>query len=186
MSKLNNLLLSGRRIWTLDDMSVIWGHTKRTDTIQSAKQYARSGDLTRIRAGIYALPNEKVTATEIAGKLVVPSYITGESILRKHGASFQLSSQVTSAALKSRKITVEDTVYIYHKLHDKIFYNPLGVIENEATLERAVADLIYIFGGRYRFEDLSGVDWGTLREIGEIYGKKSVVKNIMELEKLYA
>jgi hypothetical protein len=186
MSKINDLLLSGRTIWTLDDMSVIWGQTKRSDTAQSAKHYARSGNLIRIRRGVYALPNAQLSPVEVANKLVVPSYLTGESVLKKSGASFQASTNITSAALVPRKITLGEVSYIYHKLNSQVFFNTLGINDATATLERAVADLIYIFGGRYQFEDLSGVDWGKLHEIGQIYGKKSVLTHIKKLEELYA
>jgi hypothetical protein len=186
MSKINDLLLSGRNIWTLDDMSAIWGQRKRSDTAQSAKQYARSGDLVRIRRGIYALPGAKLVPSEIARKLVAPSYLTGESVLKKSGMSFQLSSHITSAALVSRQIALDDHTYVYYKLNDQIFFNPLGVTAGIASPERAVADLIYISGGRYQFEDLSNIDWEKLRVIGQIYSKKSVLNNIAKLKELYA
>jgi hypothetical protein len=117
----------------------------------------------------------------VENKLVALSYLTGESVLKKYGASFQSSGTVPSAALVSRKIKIGNTIYKYSKVDDAIFYNPLGIENSEAILERAVADLIYITGGRFRFENLSNLDWRKITEIGKIYNKKSVLENIKKL-----
>ena len=127
MSKIKELLASGKTVFTLDDMSARWGHEKRTDTSQSAKQYAKTGDLVRLRRGIYVLPGAMPTTSEIAGKLICPSYLTGEIILKKHGVSFQFDGRVTSAALISKKIKLSDTEYVYYKLNEQIFFNSSGI-----------------------------------------------------------
>ena len=189
MTKLNELLSTNKTIFTLDDLSVIWGQDKRSNTYQSAKEYAKAGKLVRLRRGLYSLPKAKPTEAEIANKLVSPSYLTGETILKKHGLSFQMGYQVTSAALVSRKISLGNTAYIYYKFNEEIFFNPYGVIDidgvTEASRERAIGDLIYLYGGDYPFENLDEIDWQELKEVGKIYGKKSVTRNIKKLEKRY-
>ena len=190
MTKLNELLSSNKTVFTLDDLSVIWGQDKRSNTYQSAKEYARAGKLVRLRRGLYTLPKAKPTQAEIANKLITPSYLTGETILKKYGLSFQISYQVTSAALVSRKIPLDSAIYIYYQLNEEIFYNPCGVRDEggvtAASRERAIGDLIYLYGEKNRFENLAGIDWQELEEIGKIYGKKSVIENIKKLEKKYA
>jgi predicted transcriptional regulator of viral defense system len=191
MSKLKKLLTSGRNIFTLEDMSVIWGQKQITDTSQSAKQYARRGELSRLRRGVYVLPNAKPTPPEIASKIVNPSYLTGESVLKKHASSFQFDNRITSAALISKRVNVRDVEYVYYKLDERIFFDDFGVFPDQnnvmtACFERAIADLIYITGGKFAFEDLTGVDWDKLNEIGKIYGKKSVLNNIAKLKEKYA
>jgi hypothetical protein len=190
MTKLTELLATGRRIFTLDDLSVIWGQNKRLNTSQSAKEYAKAGEFVRLRRGLYALQSAKPTLAEIAGKLIVPSYLTGETVLKKYGLSFQMDRRITSAALVSKKIDLDGTLYTYHKFSATIFYNRCGITEENgvtmATRERAVADLIYLNGANYAFEDVLSIDWPKLIEIGKIYGKKSVRENIRELEKRYA
>ena len=190
MTKLNDLLSTNKTVFTLDDLSVIWGQDKRSNTSQSAKEYAKAGELIRLRRGLYTLPKAKPTPAEIAGKLVTPSYLTGETVLKKTGLSFQIDNRITSVALVSRKIELSGTVYTYYKFNEDIFFNPFGLINEDgmtvASRERAIADLIYLNGGGYPFEDLTGINWQDLKEIGKIYEKKSVLVNIRKLEKRYA
>ena len=185
MSKLDKLFISGASIFTLDDMSVLWGQTKRLDTLRSAKQYFKSGKLDRVCRGVYSLPGAKLSHIELANKLVVPSYLSGESILKKHGASFQFANVVTSVALVSRRVTVDGTIYRYSKMNARAFYNTVGIENGEASLERAVADLTYITGGRFVFEDLSDINWDKLSEIAKIYDKRSVTRYIAALKEKY-
>jgi len=189
MTKLNELLSTNKTIFTLDDLSVIWGQDKRSNTYQSAKEYARAGKLVRLRRGLYTLPKARPTEVEIANKLVSPSYLTGETILKKYGLSFQIGYQITSAALVSRTISLDNTTYIYYKFNEEIFFNPCGVSDKDgvtsASRERAIGDLIYLYGEGYPFENLNKIDWHELKEIGKIYGKKSVMRNIKKLERRY-
>ena len=189
-TKLKKLLSLNKTVFTLNDLSVIWGQDKRSNTSQSAKEYAKAGELVRLRRGLYMLPNAEPTLSEIAGKLVVPSYLTGETVLKKHGLSFQMSNHVTSAALVSRKIDLNGMTYTYYRFADGIFFNSYGIeYENGtaiASRERAIADLLYLNGDSYIFEDLTSIDWQKLAEAGKIYGKKSVMENIRKLEARYA
>ncbi len=93
MTKLQKLLLLNKAVFTLDDLGVIWGYEKRSNITQSAKEYTKAGSLVRLRRGIYTLPNAEPGMAEIANKLVVPSYLTGETVLKKHG--FQWASNAS-------------------------------------------------------------------------------------------
>jgi hypothetical protein len=74
-------------------------------------------------------------------------------------------------------------------IKEEIFYNPLGVNHDgkisEASLERAIADLLYYSRGRYEFDDFNHdkIDWKALKEIAEIYRKKSLMQRVEKLEK---
>jgi hypothetical protein len=111
-------------------------------------------------------------------------------VLKKHGVSFQFDNRVTSVALVSRSIDACGCQFRYYQINSSIFYNEHGVRTEggitQATLERAIADCIYLNGESYPFEDLSGVNWDELKEVGTIYGKKTVVENISRLRKIYA
>lgn len=55
-----------------------------------------SGDLLRLRYGIYALPSYEIF--EFANKIQIPSYISMETVLRMHGIIFQYDNAITLAS----------------------------------------------------------------------------------------
>jgi len=186
-SKLNRLLRDGRNVFNIDDLGLVWGQQKRSDTVQSARNYAKRGDLHRLRRGLYALDSSKARREEVASRAWTPSYITGETALALHGLIFPASNEVHSASPRAKRLAIGNTAFIYHQLKEAAFYNPLGIEQQSgyavASLERAIADLVYIYGGRYYFERLDSVDWDKLGEIGHIYGTKTVVKRIESLRR---
>jgi predicted transcriptional regulator of viral defense system len=188
-NKMKLLLKSGHNVFNMDDLGLVWGQNKRSDTVQSARDYARKGELTRLRRGLYAVDPQNIQIEEVAGRAFTPSYVTGETVLAMKGLIFPATTEIHCAALKPKKITVGNTEIIYHMLKPEVFYNTIG-IENRnnfavASLERAIADLIYIYDGKYDFERLHDVEWDKLVEIGKIYQKNVVVERIDDLRRKY-
>jgi predicted transcriptional regulator of viral defense system len=189
-TKYNLLLQSGQNVFNIDNLSVIWGQKKRSDTVQSVRNYVKSGQLFRLRRGLYTLNKDSLDVFEVANKAWTPSYVSGQTILAKHGTTYQSISTVHSISPTSKKIMIEGTIFLFHMVKEEIFYNQLG-IENRhgiyfASLERAVADLLYYSGGNWQFENLENVNWEKLKEIALIYGQKILVERVLELEKIYA
>jgi predicted transcriptional regulator of viral defense system len=188
MTKLNRLLKTKRNLVNLDDLSSIWGQSKRSDTVQSARDYARAGKLHRIYRGVYAIDPDDIDVFVFANKAHTPSYVTGETILAKHGLTFQASNVVHSASTRSKLIKLKDACFLYHMIKEDVFYHPLGVIHDggisEASLERAITDLLYYSRGEYDLDalDHSKIDWPTLKRIAAIYGKKSLIRRVEKLE----
>jgi hypothetical protein len=179
------LLKCGHNVFNMDDLGLVWGQQKRSDTVQSARDYARKGELTRLRRGLYALDPQIIQIEEVAGRAFTPSYITGETVLAMKGLIFPATTEIHCAALKTKKITIGNSEIIYHMLRPKVFYDMAGIENRDnftvASLERAIADLIYIYDGKYDFERLYDVDWDKLTEIGKIYQKNVVTKRINDL-----
>ena len=186
-NKMKLLLKSGHNVFNIDDLGLVWGQNKRSNTVQSARDYAKKGEIIRLRRGLYCLDKAKIKTEEMASRAFVPSYLTGESVLAMHGLIFGASNEVHSASIRSKRIDINGTAFIYHMLKKEAFYNPIGIIHHDnyavASLERAIADLIYYYDGKYYFERLHNVDWDKLVEIGEIFGKKTVNKRIKELRR---
>jgi predicted transcriptional regulator of viral defense system len=183
------LLQDGRNVFNIDDLSLIWGQNKRSNTVQSAREYAKKGDLVRIARGLYVLDKKTAKLEEIASRAYVPSYITGETALAFYGLIFPATDEITSASTKTKNLDIDGVRYHYYMLKKDVFYTTKGIKNlgtySIATLERAIADLIYIHGGKYDFERLENVDWDKLERIGKIYGKKTVVRRIKELRRKY-
>ncbi len=55
--------------------------------------YVRTGDLYRIRRGIYA-KDKNYNRLEVATKIMTPAYISFETVLRDEGMIFQYYSQI--------------------------------------------------------------------------------------------
>jgi predicted transcriptional regulator of viral defense system len=186
-SKLNKLLLTKRNVFNLDDMGVIWGQTKRSDTVQSARDYTKKGILKRVKRGVYVI-DKSYNNLELAQKIEPLSYISGVTALSFHGLSFQYYRQIQAAALKMRVHEVDGTKFIYRQLRAAVFFNRLGLQKATfftiASPERAIGDILY-WQADFQFENLTGIDWDKLRKVGEIYQKKSVLTAIDRLERAH-
>ncbi|MDR1196708.1 MAG: hypothetical protein LBL08_00285 [Candidatus Nomurabacteria bacterium] len=186
-TKLNKLLQDGRTIFTLDDLSVIWGQKNRRQTSYSAKYYAKIGDLRRIRRGVYAVNGRKLSEYEIANKLIAPSYVSGETVLALKGVTFQFTGKIFSMAANNKTLSTKYGEYVYRQLRKEVLFNEMGIEDDGgvlmACLERAMLDLIYTHKGEYPFEYVEMVNWGKLKKISKIYRSKivdRVVKKLIE------
>ena len=189
-TKLTKLLQSGRQVFNLDDLGIIWGQKKRSDTRQSARDYAAQGSLKRLKPGVYALPHVDLDTYAIANKILAPSYVTGLSILTDAGLSYQYTDKVFSIALYNKSYEVDGSNFIYSQAKPSVLFNSLGLDEKAkfsiASTERAIADLIYLSKGQYPFEKVEGIDWDLLESCGEIYDCAFVLREIGRLRELYA
>lgn len=189
-TKLTKLLKSDLMVFTLDDLGIIWGQRSRSDTRQSARDYASRGDLVRLKQGVYLLPHTTPDALMMANKLLVPSYVTGLSVLIKEGLSFQYTDKVFSVALYNKSYEIGEKTYIYSQVKASVLYNPLGLEElaalSVAGRERALCDLLYLNRGRYPFERIERIDWNLLDKCATIYDCAWVPKAVNQLKERYA
>jgi len=221
-TKLIKLLQSGRTVFTLDDLGVIWGQKNRSTTRQSARDYASRGDLVRIKQGVYALSQtaastvspsgekaSRITAQRIesdtssqanttlsrsdtyviANKLLVPSYVTGLSILIDAGLSFQYTGKVFCVAAYNKSYELGERTFVYSQVKASVLYNPLGLDRtgqvNAAGLERAITDLIYLSKGRYPFERIANINWDLLDDCAKIYDCSFVQEAVDAIKQRY-
>ncbi len=186
-TKINRLIQNQQSIYSLDDLGIIWGQTKRSDTVQSARDYVKRGSLIRIKRGVYAVAGRNISNLEIANHLYTPSYLSGETALALHGLTFQYTEKVFSMALRNRTIKVGATCYVYRQLKREVLLNTAGIETKDGILmaskERAIADLIYVNKRGYPFEYLDGVDWDNLVEIGKIYANEIVNREIEKMRR---
>lgn len=180
MSGLNNILRSPQTVFTFNDVALIWRETNKKSIISKVNYYIKTGQLIRIRKGIYAKDNN-YDRMELASKIYTPSYITFETVLTRNGINFQFYSQIFLASYLTREIEVKDQVYEYKKIKDSILVNPIGIDNKNgipiATKERAFLDTLYI-RGNYYFDNIDMIDWDKVFEILPIYENKRMNKNI--------
>ncbi|MDO8657221.1 MAG: hypothetical protein Q7K55_00665 [Candidatus Levybacteria bacterium] len=186
ISNIEKLALSGKKVFTTEDLAVIWQIPERRRLIELIKYYLRQKRLIHIYKGVYAF-GEDYTPFDIAQKLVPLSYISLYTTSQIHGLTFQYYETTYAISLKSRKYKIEARKYIYYLVKEPIFYNQLGLINNGryimADKERTITDCSYVFP-HLAFDNLRGVDKEKLLTLSKIYNNKSLEQRIRKLIKM--
>lgn len=182
-AKIEKLALSGKKVFTTEDLAVIWQIPERRRLIELIKYYLRQKRLTRIHKGVYAY-GEDFTPLDIAQKLVPLSYVSLYTTSQMHGLTFQYYETIYAISLKSRKYRIGGREYIYYRVKEPIFYNQLGLVDNGryiiADKERTITDCLYVFP-RFAFDNLRGVNKEKLHDLAKIYDNKSLEKRVNKL-----
>jgi len=189
---LKQLVDTKKTIFSVDDLRQIWQIKNKNYLKTIVARLFKSGKITRIKRGIYTISNN-YNIYELANKIKSPSYISLETVLQKKGIIFQdYSNNIYAVSNNTISIKVGKNTFKYFKIKDEILFNPSG-IENEdfvniASVERAIADRIYLTPGYY-FDNLREVNIKKLKKISQIYNKRTQreIKNIIRfIEKNYA
>lgn len=182
-----DILRSSKTVFTFKDVSLIWGDTNKSTAIASIGYYVRTGQLYRIRRGIYA-KDKNYNKQELATRIFTPAYISFETILGKNGINFQYYSQIFVASYLTREIIIDNQTYSFKKIKNVLLTNPLGINYEEgfpiASKERALLDTAYI-NRNYHFDNIDSLDWEKLFEILLIYNNKRMTKEVNNLHKYY-
>jgi predicted transcriptional regulator of viral defense system len=185
ITSVERLATSGKKVFTIEDLAVLWQISERRKLIERIKYYLRKNRLIHISKGVYAY-GQDYTTFDIAQKLVPLSYISLYTASQMHGLTFQYYETIYAISLRSKKYTIKDQQYIYHKVKEPIFYSQLGLIDNGnyimADKERTICDCLYVFPGFY-FDNLLSVDTEKLSLISKIYGNKRLEKEVSMLIK---
>lgn len=183
-SKMETLYQSGRSVFTIDDLRVLWQEDSPDNLKSKAAYYVGKGKLIRLRRGVYTL--DSYNELELANKLIVPSYLSLETALLKHGIIFQPAPGITSVARYDKKITVTGRVFRFYKISPDILLNPKGLQREGEMLiagpERAIGDWFHL-GRPAEFVNLSGIDEHKLIETAAIYADDRVEHQILNLIK---
>ena len=184
---ISDVLRSPKTVFTFKDISLIWDDNDKKAVIAGVNYYVKTGELYRIRRGIYA-KDKNYDKLELATRILVPSYVSFETVLASAGVVFQFYSQVFVASYQTREIVIDSQRYVYKKIKNLILTNPSGVLhENETSIaspERAFLDTIYI-NKEYYFDNLSSLNWDKVFEILPIYKNKRMIKRVNKFFEYY-
>ena len=176
-NRIAKLAKMGETLLHTQDFSTLWGIKNKNHLYTTLKRYAQRGLLYRIHKGFYSLKDLKYVNKYLLGikSLNQYAYISTETVLAEHSVIFQLSSIITIVSAESKKFTIQGNQYQSRQLSDKYLYNDIGVILQDgyykATLERAVADMLY-FNPMYFFDNKEVIDWDKVNEIQKLLGYK--------------
>lgn len=182
------LLRSKKSVFTVEDLKKILD-TSNPATIRNYLSRAKEKWLVeQVYYGIWKLTDKDLDIFELACKINKKSYISFETVLKKHWAIFQYYETIFLASDKSIEKTALNNTFKTIKLKNSILLNPIWIKHKQtysiASLERAICDRIYI-SPKYYFDNLWAVDWDKLEEISQIYNKR-VINEIIFLKQNYA
>jgi predicted transcriptional regulator of viral defense system len=180
---ISKILRSNNTVFTFKDISLIWGDTDRKATISAINYYVKTGNLYRIRRGLYA-KEKNYDKFELATKIYTPSYISFETVLSQAGVIFQFYSQIFVASYLTRGIKIDNQKYSYRKIKDSTLTNQAGLEFKDnywmASPERAFLDILYL-NKKYYFDNLDSLDKEKIFKILPIYKNKALEKRVKEI-----
>ncbi|MBN1472864.1 MAG: hypothetical protein JW925_13905 [Syntrophaceae bacterium] len=176
------ILRSSRTVFTFKDISLMWRNTDKKAVIAGINYYVSTGQLYRVRRGIYA-KDKNYDKTELACRIYTPAYVSFETVLARAGINFQYYGQIFIASYLAREILVDGQVYQYRKIKNTLLTDPAGVLNKNgiaiATTERAFLDTIYL-NADYHFDNLASLNWDNVFEMLPLYNNKRMTRKVQE------
>lgn len=191
MSKFDILALyrAKNTVFTTKEIALLWQVTNRKTLKARINYYVQRGKLFQLRRGIYVKERHNYDRLELATRLYAPSYISLETVLQQEGVVFQHYTSIFAVSYLSRATVCDGQRYVFKRIKEEALLNPLGVQQREtywvATKERAVVDILYLYG-QYYFDNLRSIDWKQCYKIAEIYSNTPLLRRLKELIRAYA
>lgn len=157
-------------VFHIDDLARIWGISNRNTLSTSLKRYVEKGLIYRLYRGLYSIkPVTELDPLPLGAKALNSyCYLSGETVLAKQGVIFQQIDYFTFMGEKTKRFKIGDYKYYCRQLKDEFLYNDVGIDKTEklnlATLERAVADILY-FNPKYHFDNPNTINWAEVNRI---------------------
>ncbi len=170
--RLQSLSLSGRTVFSLGDLRRLWRLKPATSQI-AAKRMTDRGLLLRIARGYFALSPD-YDPFELANLIISPSYVSLQSALDWHGASFQSRRAILSVARLNYSRKAAGLEFRYHAMKPALFFNLDGIrgaaspAPALAGPERALLDCLY-FGIRPEIDDPDKINPAEVRRLAPLY-----------------
>lgn len=192
MNKLVAIATLGKKVFTAQDLAVLWGYTNERKLYELIKYYVKQKELFVLTRGLYAtkqyteqeLRGDARLLMEIANKLIPNSYLSLFTVLRQQGVISQYYDEMYSVASRSVEREVVGVKFVYKRVKEEVLLNDLGIASQAgvrmASLERAVADMWYVYP-KLNLENLARVDQVKIAEIIKIYAKKIMWKKFSEI-----
>lgn len=157
------------------DLARLWDIKNLNTLYTLLKRYTKKGILFRIYKGLYSLRELKNLDPMLLGVKALHdyAYVSTETILVEKGIMNQIIHNYTLISGHSRRFQIGQHSFVSRQMNDKFLYNTAGIIhENgmmKATLERAVADLLY-FNPKAYFDGMKLIDFNKVRALQKEIG----------------
>lgn len=166
-------------IFHTGDLANIWQIKNKNTLYTLLKRYTQRGLLYRIYKGLYSTDEISKLDPYLLGVKAMHSYcyVSTETVLHEAGIIAQKINYITLIGQKSKKFSIGGNHYYCRKLNDRYLLQDAGVIKknnvNTATLERAVADLLY-FNPRAHFDARGQINWDKVQNMQKLIGYKKL------------
>ncbi len=175
----------GEFVFHTQDLAGLW-QIKNPNTLYTLiKRYKKRRLLFGIYKGFYSIkPIEQVDPVILGIKALHSfAYVSTETILSKAGIIQQNIHGITFVSSQSKKFSVGNNNYYSRKLKDLYLFQSAGIIDENgvkiATVERAVADLLY-FNPKAYFDGARLIDWKRVKEIQKEIGYPLTVERYVK------
>lgn len=192
MNKLAKCQQPGKKVFTAQDLGVLWNYADERKLYELIKYYVNSRQIHALTRGLYSLKeyDEKSLREdgellfEIANKLVPNSYISLYTAMHLHGLAFQYYDEIYSVAGRTAIRTVKGIRFVYKKIKDDILFNESGIEKKNfiriADVERTICDSLYFFPN-LGLEYAENAQKDRLLETAQIYDNRQLTKRIKRL-----
>jgi len=186
-SLLKDILRSTQTVFAMKELLLMWGKANPNLLRSRLSYYVSKGYLYHLRRGLYA-KNRDYDRFEVATKILIPAYVSFETVLLQAGVIFQWYQRIFIASYQTRIIECDTQVYEFRKIKGPLLTNIQGIKllpqYSIATTERAFLDTLYLYKG-YWFDNLSAIDWKNVFELLPIYENKRLEKQVDQLYAFY-
>lgn len=186
--KLLDLRKTGKTIFSSGDLAMIFGK-EYSDIRGMIAYYCEQWYLRRIRQGIYAIGNDSYDPFELANKILHPSYISLDTILRKEGVIFQYDETITVVSYKTALLEIDGLTIRFRAIKKSVLLNDEWIIHTGAysiaSKERAFLDMLYLSRDGH-FDNLRSIDWKQCFELVKIYHSQALEKRLSAQYNQYA
>ncbi len=171
INKAQKLIRDDRNLYHAQDLSVLWGVENKNTLYTTIKRYIRKGFLYKVHKGLYSTkPVEQIDPVEL-GLVALRrwGYLSTETVLSNQGVILQEVKYITLISDVSKKFTIAGNSYRVRKMKEDFLHNEEGITDKRASLERAVADILY-YNPSYCFDNSAKINWTKVREIKDKVG----------------
>lgn len=189
---MNMELLNLKNLWktvlSSEDLAFAFGKEYRSIRRQIS-YYCKKGYLRRLHNGIFAIGSDSYDVLELANKILRPSYISLDTVLRREGVIFQYSEEITLVSYKTTNMEIDGHRISFKTMKESILLNDKGIIHTGnisiATKERAFLDSLYLCKNTH-FDNLGSIDWKKCFELVKIYNSPTMEHRLTIYQKEYA
>ncbi len=173
INKKQKLIQDNRDLYHTQDLSVLWGMENEASLHTTISRYVKKGFLNRIHKGFYSTKPIKDIDPVKLGLVSLRrwGYLSTESVLVSKGVIFQELKYITLISDFSKKISIAGHDYKIRKMKKDFLYNETGIKNKKASLERAVADMLY-YSSDYYFDNERKINWNKVEDIKNKTGYK--------------